>query len=240
MAGKDIAATLAAVLGFERPPDGTSLCTLFEPSGCSANGLESAILVRRCGDEAKVFYLADDEPDADFWDAHGMGDLGRLEQFDSRAARDVHCRAEREAGRECLVVDCFKHGDEHFSVAGTTTHPHRFDVSPRAAYTPPEHIQADYRGLRDSEDQETAFAAFDDLVKRSNVILNDYSRYCNGEVFGACVETWAKEGAVATMVAEDCVWKLIGYDNAIDYLLETVVPEHTRNEAEPEASPSID
>lgn len=158
-------------------------------------------------------YLALDPEPVDYeWSEDGQG---LFEEFRDAVTRDRRKAELEDEGWELFLVERYKHGGVHYSVAGTRNYPDRqWDVLPNALYAPPIDVLNEYREGERSHDELVAFA---------NVVLDEYSDACNGHVYGVVVEVFERPGepdADWTAVDEDTVWGVIGHAHAEEVLAE--------------------
>lgn len=191
--------------------------TYHEPLDASEQGFEDNLMIVKKNDGSLVIgYLVHDDESRDYWkDADG---LGTLEVFRSETERDAYISEKTADGQVALIVDNYRHGQEHWSIQNTANYPdRRWDVAPRGVYVPDaetvEHIRST------SKDEEEANAR---IVKDANAVLDEYSKTINGEVYGVVTETWVfdKERNGFEMTDEDSVWGHIGWEHAVDSLRE--------------------
>lgn len=181
-----------------------------------------------------VSYITrDDAPDIDFWTDDEA--RGRLDLFRSAADRDATLTIERRAKRLALVVDHHRHGDEHFSVTKTRSYLHgQWDTAPRGVFVPCDDAQKAYwkdvraaNRISDPAARDAALAgALTSIVEASNVILDEYSDFVNGEVYGLVRESWIvdEHGQARMTDAEEC-WGIIGHEAALKRLQSDLRPE---------------
>lgn len=164
--------------------------------------------VKLGSDKVAVGYLTHDESPSDFWEDGGNGEF---KVFRTQWDRDGWINERQERGLTVYVVDEYKHGLVHYSVRDTAGYTDReWDVAPRAALAIP------------FEDWGTDAA---DQLGVANGILDEYSKWCNGEVYGACVAVLTINRENGEVVDEDdnSVWGAIGREWARD-LLEEEMP----------------
>lgn len=120
------------------------------------------------------------------------------------------------SGRIAFFVERYRHGADHYSVFGTCPYPDRaWDAGIVGIYIPPDDIQAACREIAQAKGPEAARSA---AQLDATAALEDYTRYVNGDVFGAVVETWRVEGQhVRAVFREDC-WGLSGAEHALEEL----------------------
>lgn len=181
-----------------------------------------------------VSYITRDQaPDIDFWKDDEA--RGRLDLFRSAADRDATMTIERRAKRLALVVDHYRHGDEHFSVTKTRSYLHgQWDTAPRGVFVPCDDAQKAYwkdvraaNRIGDPAARDAALkGALTKAVESSNAILNEYSDFVNGEVYGLIKESWVvdEHGRARITDAEES-WGIIGHAVAQERLKSELSPE---------------
>lgn len=165
----------------------------------------------------KVGYLGSDDAHGDYWSDN---ENGEFEEFGSQDARDEWI-AEREAeGKVALVVDNYRHGNDHYSLQGTVNYPdRRWDVAPRAVIVLPDDLAEDYRKSESDPGERNK------AVARINAILDEFSSWANGEVYVRVIETFERDGAGWESLDYDVVGGYIGAQAAIDALREDMGPD---------------
>lgn len=130
---------------------------------------------------------------------------GTLKQFRSVDDRDNFLATLKKTSLFYLV-DKYEHGNVHYSIANTQNYPdQRWDVSHGCAvYIPCDDIQEEYKKAKK---KMTVAEAKDKFIKDSNSVLDSYSDFCNGEVYGYSVATFDKKGHLLN--EEEC-WGFIG------------------------------
>lgn len=140
-------------------------------------------LIWRNGDE--VAYLAHDE---DGWANWEWPEGVIFEEFRSEWSRDDFIEAHTDETQTAFVVDKYDHGNVHFSLANTALYPdRRWDVAPSCVIVVPH----DFRDPRGA----------------AQVILDEYSKSCNGDVWGIVTINLATR-------EEDACWGFIGQEYA--------------------------
>lgn len=136
---------------------------------------------------------------------------GTFKKFSSVDSRDEFLATLKKSSLFYLV-DKYEHGNVHYSISNTQNYPdQRWDVSHGCAvYIPCDYIQDEYKKAKK---KMTVAEAKDKFIKDSNSVLDSYSDYCNGEVYGYSVVTYDKQGK---SLSEDECWGFIGNKNAND------------------------
>jgi hypothetical protein len=172
---------------------------------------------------AIVGYLAHDDDAAEFFE-NDEG-AGEFREFRSEADRDDFLAEAKRDGKLALVVDKYAHGNIHYSVAGTQNYPdRRWDVAPCGVFVPCQDVQDAYKkAVRKAqrapvgpEREKAKGEAMDALVKDCNSTLDEYSKWCNGEVYGVVTEVWTLDrdtGSFERQSSDHC-WGYIGGDYA--------------------------
>lgn len=130
---------------------------------------------------------------------------GKLHEFNSVDSRDEFLATLKKSSLFYLV-DKYAHGNVHYSVSGTQNYPDsRWDVAHGCAvFVPCDYIQDEYKKAKR---KMTVAEAKEKFVKDSNSVLDSYSEYCNGEVYGYSIATYDKKG---NLLNEDECWGFIG------------------------------
>lgn len=219
MAGDDITDKLTVALGLDDDVEVNGEAeTEFEVSYADS-------VIVRAGDEPNtviVGYLSPDNDPQSFFDDDGIGEL---KEFRSETERDDFVKEVKRGRKIALIVDKYAHGNVHYSVQNTAGYPdRRWDVAPCGVFVPCDDVQKTYRSAMrkaskaiDTEARSQAqVAAWNDLVRDTNAILDSYSKWCNGEVFGVVTETWAWESDSKSfeMTSNDACWGFIGSEQA--------------------------
>lgn len=170
------------------------------------------VLFRKVDSLLVVGYIdLDSDPEWDRW-GEDMG--GLLEIFTSEHDRDNFAEEVFADKKQCFIVDNYSHGNNHFSIQNTRWYPdRRWDVAPRGIFVPPDDMQKQYHKRKYAVGCDKARF---ELVGPSNSILDEYSKYCNGEVYGAIVFFNGRED-----LEEDSCWGYIGYEHALSSLEES-------------------
>lgn len=134
---------------------------------------------------------------------------GKLHEFRSVDSRDEFLASLKKSSLFYLV-DKYEHGNVHYSVSGSQNYPDsRWDVAHGCAvFVPCEYIQDEYKK---SKRKTTVAEAKEKFIKDSNSVLDSYSDFCNGEVYGYSIATYDKKGNILN---EDECWGFIGHSYA--------------------------
>lgn len=200
---------------------GTACVTAFEPAAVLE---DDAIVLRKSAEDTLVVgYLAQDLDPQEYWSS--ADGLGEFREFRYAGDRDEFLAEIRGEGKVALVINRYRHGGVHYSVHGSRTYPdHRWDVAPSAVLVPCDEVQERYREAvraaellpsRQAADM-AAQAAWRSLVEDSNRVLQDFSDWCNGEVYGVVSETWRwrSDAGLFERIEEDACWGFVGTDFA--------------------------
>lgn len=228
----DLSQVLEEGFGIELPygVEGVTKYEALEPFELDdADIIEPGVIVHKPDDDKMLIgYLVADSP-AMRWNEIGCD--GEVLNFSTRTDCEKHMQACADAGKIALLIDRYEHGDVHYSVAGTRKYPYsQWDVSRGThLYVPPDDFQEDYRARRAKEGEE---AAREWLFEVSNGMLNTYSDWANGYVYGAVVETWERKGknSIERVDSDEC-WGYIGLENARHALRSTMGVPHPRENA---------
>lgn len=168
----------------------------------------ASVEVLRTEDKIIVGMLHYDSDAQDFFD-NDEG-AGKLVEFRSAEQRDEKVAQLSKTKKLFYVVNKYEHGNVHYSVGGTKSYPdQRWDVSQGCAvFIPCNYIQTEYRKMKRTSGEGSAYEHF---IKDSNSVLDSYSDWCNGEVYGYSVITFDKQGKE---VECDQCWGYIGSDSA--------------------------
>lgn len=168
-----------------------------------------------------VGYLSYDPDSGDYW--NDSDNLGSLKIFRSQADRDAYTEELDAEGKISFVVDKYSHGNVHYSVHQSRAYPDRqWDVAPSGVYVPCEDVQKDFKDnvakAKQSHDysESTRSSLMATLIPDSNVILDEYSKWSNGDFFGVVAEVYSvdKESGRINRIDSDECWGLIGMDYA--------------------------
>lgn len=200
--------------------DGTIPTLSYEPVDVYHDSLDEGVIVHKDGDTLKVGYLARDTDVSDFWE-NDEG-AGEFTEFSGSDDPNEMFDAIKEEGKIGLFVQRYRHGLDHYSVAGSRQYPdHNWDVGLVGLHVPCEDVQQAYRKILA---EKGADAAAEYIIKDANNTLDSYSDWANGEVYGTIVETWQIEGEHVRAVEEESCWGYIGSDHAVESLMD-LMPE---------------
>lgn len=157
-------------------------------------------------DHVVVGYLRHDDSPSDFFE-DGDG-LGKIIKFRSQEHFDETMKSYKS--KLHYYVDKYEHGNVHYSIADTASYPdRRWDVSEKCAlFVPCDDIQSQWKKKKKTDGVEEATKAF---VTDSNNVLDQYSSWCNGEVYGYNIYVFDNKGQE---VEEDTCWGFIGHKYA--------------------------
>lgn len=155
--------------------------------------------------------LPDPDP-MDFWQDEGMG---KLIEFRSRGQFKKTIPELVAEHKLFYYIDKYEHSGCHYSIAGTRMYPDdRWDVAHNCGvYIPHDEIQEQYSRAKFGHGGSTA--ARSRFVRDSNTILDSYSKWANGDVYGIIVKIF--EGALE--IGEESCWGFVGYDEAHQELI---------------------
>jgi hypothetical protein len=173
------------------------------------------VRIERVGDYTIVGYLQPDDDPMDFWDGDG---LGTLVEFTSQSQAESELnRVMYQKGTMWLLVQKYSHSGVHYSIAGHHSYPDfMWDVSPFAGiFIPCDWVQKQYH--KNKYKRGGKAAALAKMQADSNSILDEYSKWCNGDVWGYVVEVRDQDGEELTDEADSC-WGFIGYEYATEEL----------------------
>ncbi len=162
--------------------------------------------VLRTDDKIIVGLLQYDQDAEDFF-ANDEG-AGELIQFRNWQQRDSEMEKLSKTKKLFYLVDKFEHSQVHYSISGTHA-PDRWDTAQGSAvFIPCDYIQSEYRKMKKAQGEGVAFQHF---IQDSNNVLEQYSNWCNGEVYGYSVLTFDKKGN--EIDCDEC-WGFIGQEYA--------------------------
>ena len=232
----NFAGKLAEALGLDTETD----LPAFEPTFPAEPGTLAVQAVPESG-VAIVGYLCHDHDVEDFFENDG----GAGNFTPCRTPGEVEALLSGARGRQrvALVVEKYEHGLSHYSVAGSGNYPdRRWDVGTAGVLVPCDDVQSTYRSA--TRAAKAAVEALDPgmpgfaaetarllaepmagIVRDSNSVLDEYSKWANGEVFGVVVEAvrWdAGTSAFRKVGEEDACWGHIGVGYAKEALEEAM------------------
>lgn len=194
----------------------------------SDNGVvEDSVDVTEIGDKIIISCLKYDESPRDYFeDDEGAGEFFEFRNVESRDAKAVGLKKDKKL---FYLVDKYAHGSVHYSISQTHSYPdQRWDVAHGCAiFIPCDYIQQEYRKAAKKSSESEAAAQY---VADSNSILDNYSDWCNGEVYGYSVKVFDKSGK--ELEIDEC-WGFIGREYA-ETEKKSIV-EHYVNKATVEA-----
>lgn len=212
MSRHDLTDAIHALAGI----DGTIPRTAFAIQDVFDARLPDSVLIRRDGDRIQVGYLAHDDSPGDYWENdEGAGTWRAFTRGDD--PNEIMAAIEAE-GKIAFFVERYSHGLDHYSVANTRAYPdRRFDVGVRGIITPCDDVQEQYRAILAEKGPEAARAH---TIADTNRVLDEYSDWCNGAVYGVVVEDWRIEGQHVRKMDDEADWGLIGAETAVSHLIE--------------------
>lgn len=226
--GTDITRQITEILGLDSDHFGdASFTTKNSPSAMVDDADADHVIVRRGHNPDTVFvgYLTDDDSPTDF--LAETRELGEFVRFD-RGTRDsatAKLETAKAAGKLILPVEKYEHSNVHYSVFGTASYADRqFDVGAIGVFIPGDNMQRIFRetqGLaKTAQSEESRIVilrgGLDDIIKEVNSLLDGYSKWCNGEVYAAIVETWEIDREKSRLMRTniDGMWDLVGDEHA--------------------------
>lgn len=145
----------------------------------------------------------------DYWEEH---DQGEFQEFRTEWDRDEFIEKKKAEGKHPIIVDRYKHGAVHYSPANTMHYPdRRWDVAPCGVYVPPDDVPEEKR------------------LEYATGALQEFSEWCNGEVYGVVVETLTFDRETGEVIDEsdDACWEHIGSKWAKEALKEAMPEPRT-------------
>lgn len=159
------------------------------------------LFIEKVEDQIAVGYLVVDEYPG-ITDYFSDYENGEFHEFRSRDEMEKIIEELEVEKKNYFLVDKYEHGLVHYSVANTSNYPdRRWDVSCCAIFVVPEDVS-----------KERA-------VDYANAVLQEYTDWCNGQVFGVCLDIFNKTG---NKVDDNACWGYIGYDHALESLKEEI------------------
>lgn len=179
------------------------------PFDLSEHGVvHDSVSVVEVGESIVVSCLKHDEAPMDYFENDdGAGEFFQFRSVDSRDDKVSELKKDKKL---FYLVDKYEHGIVHFSISGTQSYPdQRWDVAQGCAiFVPCDYIQQEYKKLAKKTNKEEAKLHF---VADSNSVLDNYSDWCNGEVYGYSVTVFNTKGE--ELENDEC-WGFIGYQYA--------------------------
>lgn len=145
---------------------------------------------------------------------------GKLVLFHNREQALQELKTAEKSKKLHYLLNKYDHGAVHYSVSGSKAYPdERWDVSHGCGiYYPYDEIQDEYKKLKRKVGVEKAKEAF---IERTNALLDSYSDWCNGEVYGYVVKVIdVKTGEV---ISEDSCWGYVGSEYAEEEKREAII-----------------
>ena len=136
-------------------------------------------------------------------------DEGAGSFFEFTSQEQVDSKQEELKGKLFYLVDRYSHGNVHYSVSNTKSYPDdRWDVAHGCAiYVPCDYIQSEYKKFKKELGIEKATEKY---IEDSNNVLNSYSDWRNGEVYGYRIIAVNK--STGKILYEDSCYGYIGQD----------------------------
>lgn len=189
---------------------------MFDPQPTYGD-IEDDILLHRDGDTITIGFIDYDTSPSDFEWGEGCcyGDFQKFSRGDDREALMQEILDE---GKIAFFVECYQHGNSHYSVANTKGYPdRRWDVGLAGIIIPPSEVQDRYKAILKAEGESAARAY---AIKDSNGTLDEYSKWCNGEVFVKVMETIKIDGDRLVKGDYEVCGGFIGAEWAVEALKE--------------------
>ena len=154
------------------------------------------------GDELVVGVLVNDDSDAcnPAQENDGFGELWLAERglrilelvneshkrYPTRREHEAIVADAEEAQHIWFWVEKYEHGQVHFSVANTRGYPDRmWDVGVCGIFVPCDDVQRRYH--KDKYKRGGKALARQEAIRDSNLMLQEYTNWCNGEVYGVVI-----------------------------------------------------
>ena len=146
-----------------------------------------------------------------------------------RDAYVTELKADGVDERRIFIVDKYDHSAVHYSVANTAPYPdRRWDVAPCGVFV----IDAEGESGWPIDGYTDADGTFHSPVEMANSLLDEYSNWCNGYVYGVIVESFPTMAHYETAqmdgddgTEEESVWGLIGHEYAMEELKRMIHAE---------------
>jgi hypothetical protein len=186
----------------------------------------NTIDVVKTDDKVIIGFLNYDNDAQDYWE--NDDGAGELIQFKNIEDREKQMSTLGKTKKLYYLVDKYSHGSNHYSVSNTVSYPdRRWDVSEGCAvFIPCDYIQSEYKKMKKTSGEDVANKHF---IKDSNSVLDNYSMWANGEVFGYTVITFDKNGV--ELNNDEC-WGYIGSESGQQEkrsVMEYIVKSETLN-----------
>jgi len=162
--------------------------------------------------------------DEDSFDYNWM-DGDSFREFTTEWDRDAYIEELKDEGvdpRRIFIVDKYDHSAVHYSVANTAPYPdRRWDVAPSGVLV----VDRDGEYGWPLDGYTTNDGVHHSAVDNANALLDDYSNWCNGDVYGIVISQYptiahyetAEDDGNEGDVIETC-WGYIGFDYAVEEL----------------------
>jgi hypothetical protein len=172
------------------------------------NGSDQDFELIETPDSLIVGYLSQDSDVEDFWTS--SDGLGTFTEFRSQDQVDETMKKLNKTSKLFYMVDKYDHSSVHYSVSQSGSYPdERWDVSRGVAVIVPcDDVQSQYKKYKKEHGEVEAFKQF---IKDTNGVLDEYSKWCNGDTYGYQVKTFDKTGAEKS---DDACWGFIGSEYA--------------------------
>ena len=183
----------------------------------STTEVEGTVEVVQTSDHIIVASLQYDSSASSEFFEHGDGN-GELTIFRSATEYNTTLDKLENLGKLFYLVDRYQHGNVHYSVAGSRSYADsQWDVaSGCGVFVPCDDVQEQFQKMKSEQGE---MAAFEHFTQDSNNILDSYSSWCNGEVYGYLVSIYNKNGELEDT---DESWNIIGEKDAKHYMQESI------------------
>lgn len=155
-----------------------------------------------------VGFISIDHDSKDYWES--SDGLGEFTEFRNQTHVNEIMGKLNKSTKLFYLVDKYDHSSVHYSVAQSSAYPdQRWDVSHNnSVIVPCDDIQSQYKKYKK---EHGAAAAFKHFIADTNLILDGYSKCCNGENFGYQIKVFDKNG---NETQDEACWGYIGSDYA--------------------------
>jgi hypothetical protein len=180
--------------------------------------------VRLSDTEIAIGYLSQDSGyGGDYWKENESGEYRSLSSF--RYADDANewIESKRAEGARIIMVQRYQHGLVHFSRAGSRSYPDmQWDVGLDGIYIPPKDVPDE------------------GVDKYADAVLQEYTDWCNGNVFGVIIVTLTlDDNGLAIAEESEETWCHIGDEWAKEALLDSMPePKNPSPPSDLNAAPS--